>query len=225
MNSMIFDSSALISISQSCLIEMLERIANIHSIKFFIPKSVEKECVTNPIETKRFELNAMRIKKAINDGWIKVFPVNKETNQLKQKISFLSNNLFFINDNSLEIIQEGETEAVAVCLLEKAKGIIIDERTTRMLIENPHKLHSYLQLKHDAQIKIDKNNLSKLEEILKGTKAFRSTDLIAYAFEKKLFPPTLEQSIQGLEAALYALKYSGSSVSSKEIETYLGEFK
>ncbi len=221
MNSIVFDSSAVISISEKCFIEILEKLANSSKAEFLIPRSVYYEIVEHPLQIKRFELNAIRIKKAVDSGWLKVMPRDEETQRQMQKIIETANNVFFANGKPINLIQEGEAEAFALAKKTGAKAIAIDERTARMLLEDPMRLKQRLERGIEKKIVFDNQKISELKKMLSGIEIVRSSELIALCFEKGFFADELGQTKQALEAALFAMKYSGCSVTEKEICDYL----
>ena len=64
----IIDSSTLIALSGSCLFNILHRLKEKNSLDFLISEKVRKESVDTPLSINRFELNALRIREAINKG-------------------------------------------------------------------------------------------------------------------------------------------------------------
>jgi predicted nucleic acid-binding protein len=221
MNNIVFDSSAIISISEKCFIAILEKLAKNSNASFLIPQAVNYEIVEHPLQIRRFELNAIRIKKAVEKGWIKVMPRDQETQRQMQKLLETANNAFFIGDKPITLIQEGEAEALALAKEIGAKIVVIDERTARMILEDPMRLKERLSRGIDKEIKADNNKLSEIKKMLSGIEIVRSCELIALAFEKGYFENELSQSNQAIEAALFALRYSGCAVSEQEITEYL----
>ena len=89
----VFDSSSLIALSQTCLIELLAGLREKMKADFLIPAMVEQEVVARPLHIKRFELNAVRIKKAVDSG---VFIVKElQSEQDMERISGIANNCLF----------------------------------------------------------------------------------------------------------------------------------
>ena len=215
----VFDSSSLISVSQTCLINILGRLKEETGAEFIIPKAVFDESVQRPISIKRFELNAVRIKRAIDKGWFKVMEVSDKS--LFNEIDEASNNCFFINGQPVKLLQLGEIEALAIIKEIGAEALAIDERTTRMLIESPKHLQRILEARKRRQIKIDKRNSNLMEAMFGGIAIVRSVELIALAHELGILEEELPKGEQGLEAALFAAKYSGCAVSSREINIFL----
>jgi len=148
----VLDSSSLISLSETCLIKTIAGLKKT-GIEFIIPKSVEFETVTRPMEIKRFELNAERIEKAINEGWITVGELGIEGRDIARRIDFLANNSFYYQNKPIQIMHSGETGTLALLKSENVDALVIDERTSRMLIENPEKLRAVMQRRKGIKIK------------------------------------------------------------------------
>lgn len=216
----VFDASALISVSQTCLINILGGLKNALGADFFIPQTVFEEAVRRPIQIKRFELNAIRIKKAIDEGWFTVVACSRNR-QLFDQIAGLSNNCFFANGRPITLLQNGEIEALALIKELGAEGFAIDERTTRMLIEDPMQLQKIMQERRKLGIRVDKSKANEIAQLFKGTAIVRSVELIALADEFGLLEKELPKGRLSLEAALFAAKYSGCAVSGREISLFL----
>ena len=215
----VFDSSCLISISQTCLINILGGLKKKTGAEFFIPEAVFEEVVKRPISIKRFELNAVRIKKAIDDGWFEI--AHCKDRQLFDQIGGAANNCFFAKGRPIRLLQKGEIEALALVKELEAEAFAIDERTTRMLVESPQQLRRLMQTRRNIRIEADKRNSSLLAEMFKGLTIVRSVELVALASQLGLLQEELPNGEQSLEAALFAAKYSGCAVSSREIKMFL----
>jgi len=81
-----------------------------------------------------------------------------------------------------------------------------------MLIEAPKNLKDLMERKLNTEIKIDNKKLFNLF----GFKFIRSSELIYIAYKKSLIE--LKKNKENLEAMLYALKFTGTAISSKEIK-------
>ena len=218
MNSIVFDSSSIISISEKCFIKIFEHLSKKASL--VIPKRVEFESITHPSQIKAFELNALRIRMALKEQWLKSIQLTPEFLQLAVKIKNTANSCFWINDRPFVLIQDGEAETLALMKQLNAGMLMIDERNTRMLVEDIKGLQEYLTMKV-APIRADEKRIAELKRLLAGINICRSAELIALAFEKGFLDEELEKSRESLEAALYAVRFSGCAVSDKEIQEYL----
>jgi len=215
----IFDASTLISISQSCLINVLGRLKEKMNAEFIIPEAVYSEAVERPISIKRFELNAIRIKKGVEEGWFSIKAVKDQ--QIMGEIDGLANSCFSIRGRPIKLLQLGEVEALALIKELNADALVIDERTTRMLIENPKQLKKILEARRRKNVKVEERQAKDFGKMFEGMAIVRSIELVALAFEFGLLEQELPKGQQSLEAALFALKYSGCAVSAREINLFL----
>ena len=225
MKQIVADSSSIISISQSCLINILARFLKKTNLEILIPKSVEFESVERPISIHRFELNAVRIMNVLQSEFDNSVPHSKEVDAITKKILLSSNNLFHLKGKSLRIIQEGEAEALALCYVKNIPFLLVDERTTRLLVEDPMQLKAFIERRYDRKFEINVSELKKIEPYFKNLKIIRSVDILALAFEENSFSPDLPQSKQALQAALFGAKYSGCAVAAQEIFDFVGKIK
>ncbi len=221
----VFDSSSLISLSQSCLINSLKELKEQSNALFVVPKSVFFEVVERPLKIKRFELNAIRIQKAVREGWLKVKTLDAEHSALAGEIGEKANHLLSIKGKPIKLIQRGETEALALTKQLGSQLLVIDERTTRTIIENPGQLKQLIERRRGKRASVNEKNSRELKKMFSGLNIVRSVELVALAFERSLIARELPKSRQALEAALYAVKYAGCAVSSAEIESFLSEAK
>lgn len=223
----IFDSSTLISCSSSCLIKVLKELALKGNLEIIIPPGVEKESIKNPLKVRRFKLSALRVKSGIDEGWIKVEKINNETRKKINEMKRTANLVFSSGKESIEILHKGESEILGLALQTGAKAIAMDERTIRMLIEDPRTLKTLLEYRYEHKIKLSmhKDYLNEFLALIPDLKIIRSSELIALAYEEGFLEKELVRDKETLEAALYSLKYAGCAVSEEEIEKYIKTFK
>ncbi len=210
----ICDAGPLISLADNCAINLLSKFNN----NFYITKSVEKEIVNHPMDTKRFKLKAIMLKEAIQKGEIKRIEETSKMQQEAREVIELANNLLHVQGKAIKIVHEGEASAIGALIALNEKNLLIDERTTRHLIEDPEKVKEYMQSKTKYKIKMNENVLRELQKKFKGIKVIRSSELIANAYEKNLLP---WKDAKSLEAALYAVKFAGCSITKEEIKEYV----
>ena len=218
---MVCDSSALISLTDSCFVHALYFLKKKYSGSFIIPPSVEYECVTHPMSMKMHALHALRIKRAINDRVLDVvkLPEEKEV----QEIKWLANNLFYAGGTPLKLIQEGETEMLALAHELGIQNMLVDERTVRMLVEDPESLRVHLEEEFHRPITTNEENLSAFSRMTRDMRFFRSSELLLLAYEKGYFADYGTLQEDAIEAALYKLKYAGCAIGFGEIATYVGK--
>jgi hypothetical protein len=218
MKVLIFDTGALITLSLNGLLYLIEELKKDFDGEFIIPHAVKYEIIDKPLTIPRFELGALRVKdllerKIINlpeDININHQEVEDETNRmLKEANSFVS-----IDDKLIEIVSAAEISCLALSKILKGKNIdsmiVIDERTTRVLVEKPENIQEIISNRFHKHAKISKEKLTLFE----NTKIIRSTELAYVAYKKGL---TRLKGPKALEAILYATKFKGAAVSFEEI--------
>ena len=220
LGTLVVDSSSLISLSSSCLFDLIGELSKL-GIRFVVSKTVAEESVYNPLRIKRFELNALRIDRGISKGWLHVAKLNRKDRIYLQKIMENANTCFFSNRGHIKIIHEGEAEALVLANKMNAKALVIDERTLRMLIEDPFGLRALLQRRRKEKIRMNPEQAKFFRKEFKHLVIVRSAELVAFAYEKGILQKLLGKTRYALEGALYSLKYSGCSLSSEEINRFL----
>jgi hypothetical protein len=215
------DSGALISLTAACLDGLLYFFHENYHVRFIIPPSVEYESVRRPLESnlRKYLFSAIRIKNAIEDGV--VVKVDADIGTQTSRLMDAANNMFFARGKPLRLIQPGETEMVALAKMLGIEYILIDERTTRMLIEAPLKLKEHLEKEFDVNIMVHKDNLRFLASEISPLRALRSSEMVMLAYEKGYFRNFEKLQRDAVEAALCKIKYSGCSISYDEINTYM----
>ncbi len=219
--SMICDASSLISLTDSCFIHALYFLKRRYKGNFIIPPSVEYECVEHPLHMKTHAIHAIRLKRAINEGVIEV--VDAPIGSRVQEIRWMANNLFYAGGTPLRLLQEGETEMLALSQSIGVENLLIDERTTRMLAEDPESLRVHLEKELRRPITVNDENLSAFSRLTKNMRFFRSSELLLLAYEKGYFAEYKTLEKDAIEASLYKLKYAGCAVGFNEIGEYVEE--
>ncbi|NYZ79358.1 hypothetical protein H0N99_04385 [Candidatus Micrarchaeota archaeon] len=218
-DSIVCDSSSLLSLSDSCLLWLLSDIVESFKGHFLITKAVEYESVTHPLEMKSHTLGAVRVKKMLLDSVIKVVETTN-SRALTSELSSLGNSVFSIGGRPLKLIHEGETESLAVAIDLNLRNILIDERTTRMLIEAPFEMKAHMEDEFQKKIEVSQKNLDRFLEMTGKLNLFRSAEIAMIGYEKGLFKDYTGMEKRAIEAALYGLKFAGCGISFSEIEEY-----
>jgi hypothetical protein len=213
---LIFDAGPLINFAMNGLLPLLEKLKENFKGDFLITKEVKKEIIDYPLTIKRFELEALQLKDLFDRGIIKYAKINEaqinELRNLREEILYNANSLFSANKKNIHLLDKGEAAAMALFkLLNNNSILVIDERTARMLCENPENLRKLLQKKLHTPIKANKSNY----DYFKGFRIIRSCELAYIGYKKGI---TELKGEQVLEAMLYGLKYRGCSISETEIE-------
>lgn len=214
MTRIICDASALISMSENCLLCILRNLNN----ELIITPSVEQEIVKDPYRTKRFKLKSIQLNQLIKEGVIKVstHPKLKDEADL---ITKKANEMLEMNGKRIRIMHQGEAETIALCKLTNADAILVDERTARHLIEKPEKIRDYMQSRMKRKIKINKKIMDEITREIGNINVIRSAELISYSYEKQIMSQCKMEN--ALEAALYAVKFAGCSITEEEIKEYV----
>ncbi|MDO8553912.1 MAG: hypothetical protein Q7S22_03845 [Candidatus Micrarchaeota archaeon] len=217
--SILCDSSALISLTEASLEDAFYFLKEKFNIKFIIPPSVEYETILRPLEGmfKSHSFSAMRLKRAMNDGAIIKIESNGSVKRTTNEVLRLTNNLFFMKGNPLRLVQMGEAEMVALAKELDVNHILIDERTTRMLIESPFRMKEHLEKEFGVSIMVNRENLAKFSELTKGMEPMRSSELLVIAYENGFLDKFNEFKKQAFEAAMYKIKFSGCAIRFDEI--------
>ncbi|MFH1256438.1 MAG: hypothetical protein V1494_04030 [Candidatus Diapherotrites archaeon] len=225
MKRLVLDSSSLISFSEKCLMKVIAKLAELNDVQFLMPESVYVESVVRPLEIKRFELNAIRVQDAINDGWLRVEKNDAEIKRLTKKVLELSSGLFSTFEGPIRLIHEGEAQTIALIKKFQADALVIDERTTRMLIEAPKQLVKTMEERYLSEITVDEKRVREFRKFVGEPEIVRSVELIALAYERGCFRGELQETKKALSAALFAAKFAGCAVSFNEINAFLGGVK
>lgn len=216
----IFDSGTLISFTMNGLLEEFRELKKIFKGKFIITKEVKAEVVDKPLTIKIFELEGLQINELITEGVLEMPSSlgikDEEVSKKTQEILKLANSTFESKGEPIHLLDLGETSCLALSSIlnsARIKNVIsVDERTTRMLVENPENLRKLMQGKLHTDINTRKENL----KFFQGFKFIRSAELVYMIYKKKLFKYMKDGVL--LDALLYAVRYRGCSISDVEIE-------
>ncbi len=216
----IFDSSTLITLAMNGLLEELKNLKKIFMGEFIVTKEVIDETINRPLKIKRFELEAIKLKKLLEEKILeKPVVLGIEDSEISKKTDVLmsiANTTFEGKGKNIHIIDLGEASCLALSKILNKKNIkniiAVDERTTRVLCEKPENLKELLQKKLKIPIKENQENYFHFKEF----KFIRSSELIYVAYKKKLIRWAQEKNI--LDALLYSLKFKGCAISNEEIE-------
>ncbi len=214
----IMDSGILINLAMNGLLYILEDLKKDFNGKFIITKQVKYETIDNPLNVQKFELDALEIKALLENKTIELpdslnIPeplLNRKTAELMS----IANHLLTRNNEPIKIVSEGEISCLALSSIlseQDIENIIgIDERTTRILSEKPENLEELMSRKLHTAVKLSTKNFSAFKEF----KFIRSPEIVYTAYKKGILRI---KDRRALEAALYATKFKGSSISWNEI--------
>lgn len=215
-----FDAGPIISLVMSRLVWILPELKRHFGGKFYITPAVRRELVERPLSIKRFEFEALQVEKLINEGVLELYPdVPKKT---ASQLVNLANNAFSANNHNIDVIQSGELESAACVLDLNAEGLVMDERTLRLLIENGTELKSLLERRFNSDIIADQASIKQFMQLTKKIKIIRSVELVATAFKLGILDAYIPHQPDGkevlLDSVLWAVKYNGCAVMDEEIE-------
>ncbi len=220
-HSILCDSSVLISLTDACFADIFPFLAKKTPVEFYITPGVKQEIINRPlsIQMKAYELSAVRMKKLLKDKAIKY--IDADTADLTKRLMFLGNNMFYAHGKPIHLIDLGETDIIATASLLGIKALLIDERTTRMLIEAPFRVKDHLEDELRTSVSINEKNYYEFRHAVEGMKVIRSIELLSVAYELGYFDDFGNDKVLTFEAALYKTKYSGSAVQFDEIKELL----
>ncbi len=216
MKIIVCDSSSLISLAEACSLGVLGFMKEKFKADFVIPPAVEQEIVETPHEISRFSYSAARLKHLINVKILRVASV-PSLDADAQKIMDSANSLFR-SEMPLRIIQRGEAECLALLSPMKASALLVDEKTTRLLMEDPKKLLSLMKSEH-AKARADEKSMLDFQKKFSFT-VLRSTELVSFAAQNGFFQDLTPDENDIFHTSIYALRYAGCSISQSEIDDY-----
>jgi predicted nucleic acid-binding protein len=222
--SVVCDSSSLVSMSDSCLLWIISELSKSFKGYFIISKTVEYESVMHPLDMKSHTLGAIRLKKLLLENVVKVVETPNSRSITSELLS-LGNSVFSIGGRNLKLIHEGETETLALAIDLGVRNILIDERTTRMLIEAPLDLKSHMEGEFQSRIDVNEKHLRRFLDMTNGLNLFRSTELAIVGYEKGLFNDYVGMEKRAIEAVLYGLKFAGCGISFSEIDEFCNSLR
>ncbi len=221
MKSLIFDAGPIISLATNNLLFILEPLKKEFNGKFYLTESVKKELVDRPFEIKKFKFEAIQVEKLIEQGTLEILDtdfIRAET----PKLFGISNNIFSAFNHDMKIVHFAELSVIAAALDLKADAIVLDEKTTRLLIENPKTLLEIMRKTLHTSISINESNLKEFRNKVRNIRVIRSVELVAMAYEHKILDsyitnmPDARKNL--LESVLWGVKLNGCAVSKEEIE-------
>ncbi len=198
------------------MLPILERLKEKFDGKFILTPQVKKEVVDKPMNINKYKFEAIRVKNLISKGILKMSSDCISDNKIEKEMRSMMriiNSAFKTRFEKIKLVHEGEVSCLAFAkLCGEENAIVTDERTVRMFIEAPEKLAKLMERKLNSKINIDDKKLFDLPDF----KFIRSSELIYMAYKKNILG--FKRSKEILEAMLYALKFKGTAVSSKEIQ-------
>ncbi len=215
-----FDAGPIISLVMSRLDWILPELKKHFNGKFYITPAVKIELIDRPLKIKRFGFEALQVMKHIREGTLEIY---KEVPQKRVlELKKLANSSFKIKNKTMDIIQAGEMESVASALQLQSEGVVMDERTLRLFIENYKEMEKLLEIRFKRDVTGNPTNMKKFSDQLKAIKIVRSIELVGTAYKLGIldnYIPRLKTGKQMLvNSILWTTKYNGCAVTTHEIE-------
>ena len=224
MKSIVIDTGPVISLTMNNLLWLLEPLKKRFNGNFYITKTARQELVEKPLNTKRFEFEALQTLQYFENNTITIVD-NKEIDDIASALLGLANNAFSAKGRSLTIVHQADIEGVAAARYLHADAFVIDERTTRMMVEQPEALQDILEKKLRTTIQVDHQKLHDFAKETKDIRIIRSAELVFAAYKLGLldkYLPTMPHAKKRLlDAVLWGVKLDGCAISKKEILTVL----
>lgn len=218
MKVLIFDSGTLINLSMNGLLNLIESLKRDFDGKFIITKPVKYEIIDRPLEIQKFELGALKIQWLLEQGVLEM-PESldideKELKALTEKYLNKANHILQAKGEWVKLVSEAEISCLALSAILTKKGvenlIAIDERTTRLICENPGNLERLVSEKTRQRVQIVETHLEEFEDF----RFIRSSEIAFVAYKKGLLKISGKKV---LEALLYATKFKGAAITFEEI--------
>jgi len=224
MKSIVFDTGPIISLTLNNILWVIESLHEKFEGEFYITAEVYNELIRRPLETKKYKFEALQILPLITKGILKLIE-SDEIERTADELLELANNCFKARGKWIKVVHKGEMQAVACAIIQGSDTIVIDERTTRVLIESPEMLKRQLERKLHTDVEVHNDNLNQLKDRL-NLQVIRSFELAAVAFELGLLNmyalseeeshiPNIRKAV--LEGVLWGVKLNGCSVKREEI--------
>ena len=231
MSSIVFDTGPIISLTLNNILWIIESLHEKFQGEFFITKAVYRELIDKPLSTKKYKFEALQILPLITKGILKL---NEDPRIEAKALDLLNiaNNCMHARGRAIKIVHKGEMEALACAMLTGSDTIVIDERTTRVLVESPELLERQLEKKLHTDVTVNQDNMDRLKKELQGFKVIRSFELATIAYELGLLNmfaqkeeenivPNIRKAV--LEGVLWGVKLNGCSVKKEEIYQVLDQ--
>ena len=221
MKSIVFDTGPIISLAVNDLLWILEPLSKRFDGKFYISEAVKRELVDKPMKIKRFKFEALRVMRYVDDRILNVMNVG-ELRERTEYLLNLANTCFKVHNRWIKIVHYAEMESLAAATMLNSDALVIDERTTRVLIEEPERLKNIMESKLHIKISVNYKNIKAFQEKIRQIKLIRSVELVAVSYELGLldrYLPNIKNAKKELlDSVLWGLKLNGCAISSSEIE-------
>jgi predicted nucleic acid-binding protein len=224
MKAIIFDSGPIITLTLNNLMWILDPLKKQFDGEFYIPEMVKEELIDRPLKIDKFKFEALHTLSYIRGNTLKLYQ-DKAYQDLSKQVSDICNSLYTAHGNYIDVVHKGELETLSLAIHTNATAIVIDERSTREIIEEPHKLCNHLSRKLHTKVELNSQNLKKLKELIGDIKVIRSVELVVVAYKMGLLDRYLPEKPFNeellLDAVLWGLKLNGCAVNFEEIHSII----
>jgi len=221
LKSIVWDTSPLISLALNNLLWTIPLLKKRFKGEFYITGVVREESIDKPLDSKKFKFEALQLLKLLNEKQF-ILVDNEKIPALTDELLDTANNIYSAKNHPMQIVHRGEMEALAASLILGSDAFVVDERTTRKLLEEPMELKAILEEKLHTKVDANPVKLNSFKKLTKGIKVLRSFELMIIAYELGIldvYKPDLDQPDRVLlDAVLWGLKLDGCAVSEVEIE-------
>ncbi|MFC1768807.1 hypothetical protein ACFLZX_03515 [Nanoarchaeota archaeon] len=221
MSSIVFDTGPIITLTTNNLLWLLEEMKKHYDGDFVITSSVHRELIDRPLTTKKFKFEALQVLRCVKDNVLTVLDDKKFRNEVMSLLD-IANNSFFARGKPMRIVHYAEISSLVAAMKLKADAFVVDERTTRLLIENPPNLKKVVERHLHMDVKLNSKKFSEFKKKVKDIKPIRSIEMITVAFEMglldKYLPPMEDSKKVLLQSLLWGSKLNGCAVSTAEID-------
>ncbi|MDD5331548.1 MAG: hypothetical protein PHE43_01860 [Candidatus Nanoarchaeia archaeon] len=233
MKSLVFDSSAIISIVTNDLLWSLSKLKEKFKGQFYIPEGIKEELIIKPLDSKKYKLEAIQVLSEVNKGILEIYS-NPRVKERAKQIADRANNLIRARGNWITLVSQNDMECLALAEYLNSDALIVDERTLRLLVEDPKDLVKLFERKLHSKIEVNKDNLDFFKDEFKKINILRSTELMSVGFEIGVLDDYLKQNGAKveidlkknlLEGLLWGLKLRGCAISEDEIEDIMKYYR
>ncbi|MBW2967525.1 hypothetical protein KY362_03490 [Candidatus Woesearchaeota archaeon] len=225
MKCIVFDAGPVISLTTNNLLWLLDKLKDSFQGDFCLPPSVKEELVDRPLRTKRFKFEALQVSFRVNKGVLKVVE-SEQIKALAEELLELANHTFKSRGNWIKIVHYAEMEVLATAIILNSDAAVIDERTTRLLVEEPDRLLKKLRRMMHTKVFVNPKNLDAIKRWAQKVKIIRSVELVLIAYEMGLLDKYLTDAVPGgadprqtlVDSLLWGVKIHGCAISSDEIK-------
>jgi hypothetical protein len=222
MNAIFFDSGPIISLALNNLLWVLDPLKRRFGGQFLITPAVKKELVEVPLTIKRFEYEALQVMRLIDQGILEVFEPGQDVSRKSIELLELMNRVYQCKGQELKIVHEAEVEILAAACVMKQQTMVIDERTVRLMVEDPDSLRNLMEKRLHEKVTMNKSVARQVQDVLCEFHIIRSAEVVAAAYARGMFDDTVPRMAKGkeimLDALLWGVKTDGCSITEREID-------